>query len=106
MRRNTLLAAALALAAAVTLAPTAAADEPSTTVVAYAATFGGIVCDVLDDYPTTFSGVLGIAQAIQSDGLTAYQAGQVIGLSVAEICPRHLRLMQRFIDIYGGSQVA
>lgn len=105
MRRTIIPAAALALAVATILAPTAAADEPSTTVVAYTATFGGIVCDVLDDYPTP-AGVIGIAQAIQDDGLSAYEAGQVIGLSVAEICPRHLRLMQRFIDIYGGSQVA
>lgn len=102
--RRIIIPAALALAA-VTTAPTASADEPSTTVVAYAATFGGIVCDVLDDYPTP-SGVLGIAQAIQDDGLSAYEAGQVIGLSVAEICPRHMRELQRFIDIYGGSQVA
>jgi len=103
--RRIIIPAALALAAVIT-APTASADEPSTTVVAYAATFGGIVCDVLDDYPTTPSGVLGIAQAIQDDGLSAYEAGQVIGLSVAEICPRHMRELQRFIDIYGGSQVA
>ena len=105
MRRTIIPAAALALAAAVTLAPTAAADEPSTAVVAYAATFGGVVCDVLDDYPTP-AGVIGIAQAIQDDGLSAYEAGQVIGLSVAEICPRHTGLMLRFANAYGGSQVA
>ena len=105
MRRNTFLAAALALAAAVTLAPTAAADEPSTAVVAYAATFGGIVCDVLDDYPTT-SGIIGIAQAIQSDGLSSYEAGQVIGLSVSEICPRHTALILRFANAYGGRRIA
>ena len=105
MRRNIIPAAALTVAAAVTLAPTAAADEPSTVVVAYAATFGGVVCNVLDDYPTT-SGVLGVAQAIQSDGLSSYEAGQVIGLSVAEICPRHMGLILRFADSYGGRQVA
>ena len=97
-------AAALALAAVIT-APTASADEPSTTVVAYAATFGGVVCDVLDDYPTT-AGILGIAQAIQSDGLSSYEAGQVIGLSVSEICPRHMGLVLRFADAYDGRQVA
>lgn len=102
--RRIIIPAALALAA-VTTAPTASADEPSTTVVAYAATFGGIVCDVLDDYPTP-SGVLGIAQAIQDDGLSSYEAGQVIGLSVAEICPRHTALMLRFANAYGGSRVA
>ena len=105
MRRTIIPAAALTVAAAVTLAPTAAADEPSTVVVAYAATFGGIVCDVLDDYPTP-SGVLGVAQAIQSDGLSSYEAGQVIGMSVSEICPRHMGLILRFADAYGGRQVA
>lgn len=103
--RRIIIPAALALAA-VTTAPTASADEPSTTVVAYAATFGGIVCDVLDDYYPTPSGVIGIAQAIQDDGLSAYEAGQVIGLSVAEICPRHTGLMLRFANAYGGRQIA
>lgn len=102
--RAVISAAALAMAAFIT-APTASADEPSTAVVAYVAYFGGIVCDVLDDYPTP-AGIIGIAQAVQDDGFTSYEAGQVIGLSVAEICPRHTGLMLRFANAYGGSRVA
>jgi hypothetical protein len=64
-------------------------------VVAYAAQYGGAVCATLDEYPT-INGVYGIGQSIMEDGLTAYQAGQVIGLSVLEICPQHIDLMQNF----------
>ena len=73
--------------------------EPDSVVVAYAATFGEAVCATLDDYPT-ISGVVGVGQAVMEDGLTAYQAGQVIGLSVLEICPRHTGLMNRFMDAF------
>jgi len=64
-------------------------------VVAYASVFGGVVCSTLDDYPSK-AGVLGVGNAIIEDGLTAYQAGQVIALSVMDICPRHSDLMDDF----------
>ena len=70
---------------------------------AYAATFGGAVCATLDDFPS-FGGILGVASAIQDDGLSSYEAGQVIGLSVAEICPRHTRLMVAFMKVYGATE--
>lgn len=76
--------------------------EPDAAVVAYAATYGAAVCSVLDDYPTV-DGVVGVGQAIMEDGLSAYQAGGVIGLSVIEICPRHTGLMNRFARVYGES---
>ena len=102
--RRIIIPAALAMAAVIT-APTASADEPSTTVVAYAATFGGIVCDVLDDH-ASLGGVQGVIQGVQADGFTAYEAGQIVGLSVAEICPRHTALILRFANAYGGRQIA
>lgn len=64
-------------------------------VVAYASVFGGVVCSTLDEYPSK-AGVLGVGNAIIEDGLTAYQAGQVIALSVMDICPRHSDLMDDF----------
>lgn len=79
--------------------------EPDASVVAYAATYGAAVCSVLDDYPT-ISGVIGIGQAITEDGFSMYQAGQVIGLSVLEICPRHTGLMNRFMDAFDEQAVA
>ena len=49
---------------------------------------------MLDDHATV-AGVYGIGQGIvEESGLSHYQAGQVIGLSVAEICPRHTGLMR------------
>lgn len=74
--------------------------EPDSVVVAYAATYGGAVCSTLDDYPS-FSGIIGIGQAIADDGLSFYQAGEVIALSVLDICPRHTALMDRFSEAYG-----
>lgn len=72
-------------------------------VVAYAAQYAGAVCNTLDEYPT-IDGVYGIGVSIMEDGLTAYQAGQVIGLSVLEVCPRHIALMQNFAS--AAEQVA
>ena len=72
-------------------------------VVAYAAQYAGAVCTTLDEYPT-IDGVYGIGLSIMEDGLTAYQAGQVIGLSVLEVCPRHIALMQNFAS--AADQVA
>jgi len=66
--------------------PQAKAD-PDSMVYAYAATFGSAVCETLDSY-ASFGGIYGIADAITEDGLTYYQAGQVIAVSVMEICPR------------------
>jgi hypothetical protein len=70
-----------------------------------AATFSAIPARADTDsavyaYPT-FSGIIGIGEAISTDGLSMHQAGQVIAVSAMEICPRHLGLLQRFTDQYG-----
>jgi hypothetical protein len=77
----------------------AKADTDSV-VYAYAATFAGAVCATLDDFPS-FDGINGTAAAIVQDGLTDYQAGQVIGLSIVEVCPRHTRLMVAYVKTFG-----
>ena len=89
-------------AATLTFAAPAKADVDRV-VVAYAAQYAGAVCRTLDEYPTV-DGVYGIGLSIMDDGLTAYQAGQVIGLSVLEVCPRHIALMQNFASV--ADQVA
>ena len=96
----TALALLLTLLAAlgVLAAPNAKADNDPV-VYAYAAQYGGIVCQVLDDH-TSVSGMLGIGEAIMEDGLTAYQAGQVLAVSVTEICPRHTGLLMRFVNTF------
>ena len=81
--------------------PSAKAD-PDSMVYAYAATFGSAVCETLDSYPS-FGGIYGIADAITDDGLTYYQAGQVIAVSVTEICPRHTALVKSFAASSAGS---
>lgn len=83
-------------------APAAKADD-WTVVYAYAATYGGAVCETLDSYPSSFGGIYGIADAIADDGLTYYQAGQVIAVSVMEICPRHTALVKSFAASVAGS---
>lgn len=90
--------AALGCAVLILSSPKAKADVDDAAF-AYAATFGGAVCNVLDKYPT-FDGVIGIAKAIVDDGLSSFQAGEVIQVSVTEICPRHQGLMNRFVAVY------
>jgi hypothetical protein len=82
-------------------APAAKADD-WTVVYAYAATYGGAVCETLDSYPS-FGGIYGIADSITDDGLTYHQAGQVIAMSVMEICPRHTALITSFATSVAGS---
>ena len=82
-------------------APQAKADVDSAAY-AYTATYGDAVCSTLDSFPT-FDGILGIGQAIVKDGLTTYQAGEVIELSVSGVCPRHSGLMDRFIAKFAPS---
>lgn len=98
-----LMAASAFLGAAMYFSAPAKADDDSV-VYAYAATFGGIVCSTLDDYPT-FDGIIGIGQAMIEDGLTGYQAGQVIATSAIEICPRHIALVRSFAESYAGATV-
>ena len=86
------------ITAATILAVPAKADTGDA-VYAYTATFGAIVCQTLDAYPT-ISGVIGVGEAIAADGLSMHQAGEVLMMSATEICPRHLGLLQRFVDSY------
>ena len=83
--------------------PQAKADVDNTAY-AFAATYGDAVCSTLDSFPT-FDGILGIGQAIVKDGLTTYQAGEVIELSISGVCPRHSGLMDRFIAKFAPSAV-
>jgi len=78
------------------LSSPAAKAEPSSGAVAYAAEYGGAVCTVLAEYPTT-SGLQGILNSIQGDGLTAYQAGTAAALSVYESCPRFTYLLDLYV---------
>jgi len=93
--------AALGCAVLILSSPKAKADVDDAAY-AYAATFGGAVCETLDEYPS-FAGIYGIGDAIAEDGLTYHQAGQVIAISVAEICPRHLALVKSFAASAAGS---
>lgn len=89
------------LTAGVVLLAAPADASPDDTSVAYASMYASAVCEVLDQYPT-FDGIVGIGAAIMEDGLSARQAGQVIGLSVAEVCPRHAGLVLRFSEAVNG----
>lgn len=90
---------------ALTLAGKAAADPDDQIPYDYANTYGPAVCSTLDDH-NTFDGIIGIGEAIHDDGLSYRQAGQVIYLSVAEICPRHLGLLKAFMRGYAGEKTA
>jgi len=80
-----------------TIAAFPAKADTDSMVFAYAATYGSAVCSTLDSYPS-FEGILGIGQSIIEDGMTGYQAGEVIGVSVIEICPRHMGLLNAFVN--------
>lgn len=86
---------------AIAAAPNAQA-QPDRTSVAYAQQYGQAICDTLDDYPN-FDGIIGIATVIMDDdGLTPRQAGHAMALSVVDLCPWHLDLLDQFATSYGG----
>ena len=82
------------------LAAPAKAD-PDPAAYAYAAQYGGAVCQTLDEYPTE-AGIIGIGNAITEDGLTPFQAGEVIYYAVDELCPRHMERILAFAGNYSA----
>jgi hypothetical protein len=62
----------------------------------------GPICKTLDDYPTV-AGVTGVLSAVMEDsGFSAYQAGEVVGWTVATFCPSHIPELKRFVAIYSA----
>ena len=97
-----LLMALMAALGVVVFAATAKADTISDSVIDYAATYGeGAVCPVLDEHHTV-NGVLGVLVGIGKDGFSAHEAGQIVGLSVSEYCPRNQPLLRQFVAVYGA----
>ena len=70
------------------------------TTIAYTSSMGEAVCTTLSEYPS-YSGITGIGQAIVQDGLTLDQAGEVIWMSVTNLCPEHGALLMRYAARFG-----
>ena len=100
-----LLMALMAALGVVAFAATAKADV-SDSVIDYAVTYGeGAICPVLDEHHTV-NGVLGVLIGIKKDGFSNFEAGQIVGLSVSEYCPRNEPLLQQFVAVYGGAETS
>jgi hypothetical protein len=94
-------------AAVIHLAPAAKAEVADPMVVDYARQYGsGVVCATIDSTINKYSAdavFLGIGRVIIEDGgLTGYQAGQVLYMSVDAYCPRHMGVLMQFADGPGG----
>lgn len=85
----------LIAATTVFLAGTAKADVSAEVTAGYASA----VCSVLSDMPS-FSGIKGIALAINQDGYSYSDAGEIIVESVLALCPQHRGLLVRFAEVY------
>ena len=85
---RTALAAVLVAAGGLFVAPVAQADP-----------YDQAVCSVLDEYPNN-TGILGIGLALKDEGYSGYEAGQIIGQAVINLCPEYIPLMMRFADRY------
>jgi hypothetical protein len=100
-----LLMALMAALGVVAFAATAKADV-SDSVIDYAVTYGeGAICPVLDEHHTV-NGVLGVLIGIKKDGFSNFEAGQIVGMSVSEYCPRNEPLLQQFVAVYGGAETS
>lgn len=56
---------------------------------------GSLICAALDDQPGEDT-ILQIGATLIGEGLTAFQAGEAIYLSVAQLCPRYLLIVTEF----------
>ena len=66
----------------------------------------GVVCQVLDDYPTP-SGVAGVGLGLVTQlNVSPARAGEIIATSVLNVCPRHLPTLQAFIAQYAPERAA
>jgi len=83
-------------------APAKAEPDISDEVLEYTVKVEGVVCSTLSKYPT-ISGVTGILVAIEQEGFTPYEAGEIVALSVEDRCTRFIPLLERFVAIYGES---
>ena len=100
-----LLMALMAALGVVAFAASAKADV-SDSVIDYAVTYGeGAICPVLDEHHTV-NGVLGVLIGIKKDGFSNFEAGQIVGLSVSEYCPRNEPLLQQFVAVYSGAETS
>ncbi len=97
-----LLMAFMAALGVIVFAASAKADtDPTPAVIDYVVTYGsGAICPVIDNH-YSIPGLMGVLLAIEKDGFTGYQAGQIVGMSVAEYCPRNQPLLDRFVAVYG-----
>jgi hypothetical protein len=101
-----LLALAAALGVIAVLAAAPAKADVSDSVIDYAVTYGeGAICPVLDEHHTV-NGVLGVLIGVKKDGFSNFEAGQIVGLSVSEYCPRNEPLLQQFVAVYGGAETS
>jgi hypothetical protein len=92
-------------AALVMLAAPAHADtpDPSPAVLRYTVHNEAAICSALGTY-NNIPGVLQVLQAIQADGgFSEYEAGEVVGLSVTDLCPTYVPLLQKFVRVYGSA---
>lgn len=99
-------AASALLTFAVYFSIPAHADPVEPQVRNYATIAASAVCTTLDKYPT-LPGVSGTVQAVADDsGFTVTQAAQVVSISVINVCPRHIPLLQRFVATWAPSPSA
>ena len=101
-----LLALAAALGVIAVLAAAPAKADVSDAVIDYATTYGeGAICPVLDEHHTV-NGVLGVLIGVKKDGFSNFEAGQIVGMSVSEYCPRNEPLLQQFVAVYSGAETS
>ena len=75
--------------------PQAKADATS---FAYAAHNATAVCEVIAEFPSA-AGVLGIMAGIREHGgLSNEQAAEAVVMSVSEVCPRYMYVLEAFAD--------
>ncbi|ASW89903.1 hypothetical protein [Mycobacterium marseillense] len=81
------------------------ADPVEPNVLNYAVVAAPVVCRTLNEDPTIL-GVAGLMQAvIVKTGLTAYQAGEVVTLSVINECPWHTALLNQIATDYAPQRL-
>ena len=85
-------------------APAGAEPNPSIEVLEYTARAEGAVCRTLNKYPT-INGVSGILAAIEDEGFTPYEAGEIVAMSVLDACPQLVPVLEQFVAVYAPDSI-
>lgn len=68
--------------------------------------YAPVICEFFDEGNASIDGIKGVGLALMGEGWTPREAGEIVGWSVVNQCPRYIPLLKAFIARYGSKNTA